>query len=57
MGRAMAAQSAKAGPAGLGGVFGGKRTFGGKAKLHTTRAQRATVNIEPVKYWTDGVLI
>lgn len=57
MGKAMAAQTAKAGPAGLGGVFAGKRLYGGKAKLHTTRAQRATVNVEPLKHRTDGPVL
>ena len=57
MGKAMAIQTAKAGPAGLGGVFGGKRTFGGKAKLHTTRVQRATVNVELLKHRADGMLV
>lgn len=55
MGKAMAVQTAKAGPAGLGGIFGGNRTYGGKAKLHTTRVQRATVNVEPLKHRTDGM--
>ncbi|KAA6412126.1 MAG: 5-aminolevulinate synthase [Lasallia pustulata] len=44
MGKAMAVQSAKGGLPSLGGVFGGARAYGGKAKLHTTRAQRATVD-------------
>lgn len=56
MGKAMAVQTAKAAqPAGLGGVFGGKRTYVGKAKLHTTRAQRATVTAEPLKHRTDSM--
>ncbi|MCJ1427299.1 mitochondrial 5-aminolevulinate synthase [Sticta canariensis] len=58
MGKAMAVQTAKAGPSGLGGVFGGKRSpIGGKAKLHTTRVQRATVNVELLKHRTDGTVL
>ena len=57
MGKAMAAQTVKAGPAGLGGVFGGKRMHSGKAKLHTTRVQRATVNVEPLEHRTDGMFV
>lgn len=44
MGKAMAVQGAKSGIPSLGGVFGGARAYGGKAKLHTTRAQKATVD-------------
>lgn len=44
MGKAMAVQGAKSGIASLGGVFGGARAYGGKAKMHTTRAQKATVD-------------
>ena len=44
MGKAMAVQGAKSGIPTLGGVFGGARAYGGKAKLHTTRAQKATID-------------
>ena len=54
MGKAMAAQSAKTGHPGLGGVFGGVRAYGGKAKLHTTRTQYATVDGETVPHRIDG---
>ena len=43
MGKAMAVQASKTGNCGLNGVFGGTRAYGGKAKIHTTRAQRASV--------------
>lgn len=56
MGKAMAVQIAKTGPPGLGGLFGGKRHYGGKAKLHTTRPEHATVRIEPLKHLDDGML-
>lgn len=49
MGKAMAIQTAKTGTNALGGVFGGVRAYGsfsgnGKAKLHTSRLNRATVD-------------
>lgn len=47
MGKAMAIQTAKTGTNALGGVFGGARAYGsfsGKAKLHTSRVNRATVD-------------
>ncbi|KAL9102237.1 MAG: hypothetical protein Q9163_002597 [Psora crenata] len=43
MGKAMAVQSARTDHCALNGVFGGKRAYGGKAKIHTTRAQHANV--------------
>ncbi|KAL9131169.1 MAG: hypothetical protein Q9217_000822 [Psora testacea] len=43
MGKAMAIQSARTGHCALNGVFGGTRAYGGKAKMHTTRAQHADV--------------
>ena len=43
MGKAMAVQSAKTGQCGLNGVFGGTRAYGGKAKIHTTGKQHASV--------------
>lgn len=57
MGKAMAVQSAKAGNAALGGVFGGARAYGGKAKLHTTRAQHATVGSDMLTPGKDGKLL
>lgn len=47
MGKAMAIQTAKSGTNALGGVFGGVRAYGsfsGKAKLHTSRVNHATVD-------------
>lgn len=48
MGKAMAVQSAKYRNSALGGVFGGVRGYGtysgGKAKLHTSRVNHATVD-------------
>ncbi|MCJ1257933.1 mitochondrial 5-aminolevulinate synthase [Lignoscripta atroalba] len=56
MGKAMAVQSAKSSNAGLGGVFGGVRAYGGKAKLHTTRGQQATVDTDPLRRRGDAPL-
>lgn len=55
MGKAMAVQSAKMGDHGLTGVFGGVRAYGGKAKLHTTRTQYATVDTDNVQYSREGM--
>lgn len=47
MGKAMAIQTATTGNNALGGVFGGVRAYGsfsGKAKLHTSRVNHATVD-------------
>lgn len=49
MGKAMAVQTAKSGNAPLGGVYGGIRAYHGKANLHTTRSQRATVDSEMIR--------
>lgn len=43
MGKAMNAQAAKNGTNPLNGVFGGVRAYGGKAKIHTSRPQKASV--------------
>ncbi|KAK3169239.1 5-aminolevulinate synthase, mitochondrial [Lepraria neglecta] len=43
MGKAMTVQSAKNSNNVLNGVFGGVRAYGGKAKIHTSRAQQADV--------------
>ena len=55
MGQAMAVQTARTGSAALGGVFGGGRAYGGKAKLHTTRAQHATVGSDMLRPGEDGI--
>ena len=55
MGKAMVIQSAKTGNPGLGGVFGGVRAYHGKAKLHTTRPQHATVGNDVLKPGKDGI--
>lgn len=47
MGKAMAIQTAKTGNNALGGVFGGARAYGsfsGKAKIHTSGVNHATVD-------------
>lgn len=52
MGKAMVAQSSKTGHCALNGAFGGTRAYGGyggKAKMHTTRAQHANVAINTLK--------
>ena len=57
MGKAMAVQTAKAGHCGLGGVFGGARAYGGyggKAKLHTSGAQQASVAPDVVRSDNEG---
>lgn len=56
MGKAMAVRAGKTGRVGLGGVLGGVRLYGGKAKLHTTRAHRATVDLEPLSQRDIGLL-
>jgi len=54
MGKAMAVQSAKTGNCGLNGVFGGVREYGGKAKIHTSRAHQASVAPDVVRPKNDG---
>ena len=56
MGKALAVQSAKNGNAALGGVFGGVRAYGGKARLHTTRIQHATVGNDVLRPDNDGII-
>ena len=56
MGKALAVQSAMNGNAALGGVFGGVRAYGGKARLHTTRIQHATVGNDVPRPGNDGIL-
>ncbi len=55
MGKAMAVQSARAGNSALAGAFGGVRAYGGKAKLHTTRAREATVGTGVLHRLDDGM--
>lgn len=57
MGKAMAVQSARAGNSALAGAFGGVRAYGGKAKLHTTRAREATVVAGVLHRPDDGMLV
>ena len=57
MGKAMAVQSAKTGKVGLNGVFGGARAYGGKAKLHTSRAHHATVDTGVLRRDTNGMVV
>ena len=55
MGKAMAVQTAKTGHPGLCGAFGGVRAYGGKAKLHTTRYNYATVDNDTVPHKINGI--
>ncbi len=57
MGKAMAVQSARTGNTALNGVFGGVRSYGGKAKLHTSRAQHATVDTGVLRRDVDGMAL
>lgn len=56
MGKAMAVQGAKGGIPSLGGVFGGARAYGGRAKLHTTRPHKATVDTGVLGHREHGLL-
>lgn len=49
MGKAMNAQAAKTGTNPLNGVFGGVRAYGGKAKIHTSSPQKASVAPDTVR--------
>ena len=53
MGKAMAVQSAKTSNNPLNGVFGGVRAYGGKAKIHTSRARQAQVAPDVLKRETS----
>lgn len=55
MGKAMAVQTAKSGKCGLNGVFGGVRAYGGKAKIHTSRAHQASVAPNLIRREEDGM--
>ena len=57
MGKAMAVQATKTGKCGLNGVFGGTRAYGGKAKIHTTRAQHASVADATLRREQQGTFI
>ncbi|CAF9922791.1 MAG: mitochondrial 5-aminolevulinate synthase [Heterodermia speciosa] len=57
MGKAMAVQTAKTGNPALCGAFGGVRAYGGKAKLHTTRYNYATVDNDTVPRKIEEPLI
>ena len=50
MGKAIAIQSAKRGSGGLNCALGGTRSYGGKAKFHTSRVQRASVAPDVVRH-------
>ena len=56
MGKALAVQSARTGNTGLNGVFGGTRAYSGKAGLHTSRAQHATVDTGVLRRDVNGKL-
>ncbi|KAK0512588.1 hypothetical protein JMJ35_004605 [Cladonia borealis] len=53
MGKAMAVQGAKTSSNPLNGVFGGVRAYGGKAKIHTSRARHAQVAPDVLKRETS----
>lgn len=54
MGKAMNAQAAKNGTNPLNGVFGGARAYGGKAKIHTSRPQKASVESDMLRDESHG---
>ena len=56
MGKAMAVQTAKTRNGGLNGVYGGVRAYGGKAKIHTSRAQHASVAPDVLRRDDNGML-
>ena len=56
MGKAMAVQSANHGQCNLNGVFGGSRAYGGKAKIHTTGKQHASVASNMIRRDKDGIV-
>ena len=55
MGKAMTVQSAKNYDNVLNGVFGGVRAYGGKAKIHTSRAQQANVAPDVISREKNGI--
>lgn len=60
MGKAMAIQSAKSSNNPLTGVFGGARAYGtraGKANLHTSRVNHATVDPGVLRHRESSTLI
>ena len=57
MGKAMNTQAAKTGTHPLSGVFGGVRAYGGKAKIHTSRPQNASVASDMLRDEPHGTSI
>ena len=57
MGKAMTVQAAKTGTNPLNGVFGGVRAYRGKAKIHTSRAQKASVASDMLRDEPHGILV
>ena len=57
MGKAMNAQAAKNGTNPLTGVYGGVRAYGGKAKIHTSRPQKASVASDMLQDKPHGIFI
>lgn len=54
MGKAMNVQAAKTGANSLNGVYGGVRAYGGKAKIHTSRPQKASVASDMLRNDSPG---
>ena len=56
MGKAIKVQATKTGTIPLNGVFGGARAYGGKAKIHTSRPQKASVASDMLRDKPHGTL-
>ena len=54
MGKAMSTQAARTGTNPLNGVFGGVRAYGGKAKIHTSRPQKASLASDMLRDKSHG---